>query len=72
MRHERWRAGRLSTAFLAEEFPDGFRQQQPQGELANVLAAVAAAMDHVLGERKRRISGPGSRTSTVSGSVCAE
>jgi len=24
MQHERWRAGRLSTGFIAEEFPDGF------------------------------------------------
>jgi propionyl-CoA carboxylase alpha chain len=60
MRHERWQTGKLSTAFLAEEFPDGFRQEPPQGELANVLAAVAAAIDHVLGERKRRISGQAS------------
>ncbi len=29
----------------------------PQGETAQALAAVAAAIDHVLGERKRRISG---------------
>ncbi len=62
MQHPRWQAGRLSTAFLAEEFSDGFRPVAPQGEIARVLAAVAAAVDHVLGERKRRISGqqPGS------------
>ena len=29
----------------------------PEGETGDVLAAVAAAIDHVLGERKRRISG---------------
>jgi propionyl-CoA carboxylase alpha subunit len=57
MAHPRWRAGRLSTGFIAEEFPDGFHAQAPDGERAQVLAAVAAAMDHVLGERKRRISG---------------
>src|SRR5437868_1574048 len=62
MQHERWQAGKLSTAFLAEEFPDGFHPIAPEGETARVLAAVAAAVDHVLGERKRRISGqqPGS------------
>ena len=60
MGHKRWQAGKLSTAFLAEEFPDGFRQQPPTGETARVLAAVAAAIDHVLGERKRRISGQAS------------
>jgi len=57
MAHPRWRAGRLSTGFIAEEFPDGFRGVAPQGETAHVLAAVATAIDHVLGERKRRISG---------------
>jgi propionyl-CoA carboxylase alpha chain len=57
MQHERWQAGKLSTAFLAEEFPDGFRPTVPDAETARTLAAVAAAMDHVLGERKRRISG---------------
>jgi propionyl-CoA carboxylase alpha chain len=57
MAHERWQAGRLSTAFLAEEFSAGFHPSAPKGETAYVLAAVAAAIDHVLGERKRRISG---------------
>jgi len=64
MQHQRWQAGKLSTAFLAEEFPDGFHPIAPDGETARVLAAVTAAMDHVLGERKRRISGqqPGTTT----------
>ena len=57
MAHPRWQAGKLSTGFIAEEFPDGFHAAAPQGETAKVLAAVAAAVDHVLGERKRRISG---------------
>jgi propionyl-CoA carboxylase alpha chain len=57
MAHPRWRAGTLSTGFIAEEFPDGFHGVPPQGEVAHVLAAVATAIDHVLGERKRRISG---------------
>jgi len=57
MAHPRWRAGKLSTGFIAEEFPDGFHAQVPDGERAQVLAAVAAAIDHVIGERKRLISG---------------
>src|SRR3984893_1337667 len=57
MQRKRWQEGRLSTAFLAEEFPQGFHPIPPEGETAQVLAAVAAAIDHVLGERKRRISG---------------
>jgi propionyl-CoA carboxylase alpha chain len=57
MRHPRWREGDLSTGFIAEEFPRGFAVRVPEGELARRLAAVAAAIDHVLGERKRQISG---------------
>jgi len=57
MKHKRWQAGRLSTAFIAEEYPQGFRPVAPEGETLHVMAAVAAAIDHVLGERKRRISG---------------
>ena len=57
MQHPRWQAGKLSTAFLAKEYPDGFHPIVPDAATARVLAAVAAAMDHVLGERKRRISG---------------
>ena len=57
MAHPRFQAGKLSTGFIAEEFPDGFHRLAPTGETAQVLAAVAAAIDHVLGERKRSISG---------------
>ncbi len=57
MQNERWQAGKLSTAFLSEEYPAGFHPVVPDRETARVLAAVAAAIDHVLGERKRRISG---------------
>jgi propionyl-CoA carboxylase alpha chain len=57
MAHPRWRAGKLSTGFIAEEFPAGFHPHAPEGEPAEVIAAVAAAIDHVLGERKRRIAG---------------
>src|ERR1700709_1683111 len=57
MSHPRWREGNLSTGFIAEEFPKGFAARTPEGEIARRLAAVAAAIDHVLGERKRQISG---------------
>ena len=57
MAHPRWRAGKLSTGFIAEEFPQGFQAIEPQGGLAELIGSVAAAIDHVLGERKRRISG---------------
>src|SRR5262249_60077289 len=57
MRHPRFREGRLSTAFIAEEYPDGFHAMKPDGDTARVMTAVATAIDHVLGERKRQISG---------------
>src|SRR5690349_5022627 len=57
MAHPRWQAGKLSTGFIAEEFPSGFHAQMLPGEQEEVLASVAAAVDYVLGERKRRISG---------------
>jgi len=57
MQNERWKAGQLSTALLAEAFPNGFHAPVPQGETEYALAAVAACIDHVAGERKRSISG---------------
>jgi len=57
MAHPRWRDGKLSTGFIAEEFPGGFERTPPTGAMARTIAAVAAAIDHVMGERKRRISG---------------
>ncbi len=57
MQHPRWREGRLSTGFIAEEFPDGFHPLKAEGDVERRLAVVAAHVDHVLNERKRRISG---------------
>src|SRR5436305_408804 len=57
MNHPRWREGKLSTGSIAEEFPKGFSARPPAGEVARRIAAVGAAIDHVLGERKRQISG---------------
>jgi propionyl-CoA carboxylase alpha chain len=57
MQHERWRAGRLSTGFIAEEFPEGFSPLEAAGETQTVLAAVAAHVDHIQNVRKRKISG---------------
>jgi propionyl-CoA carboxylase alpha chain len=57
MNHPRWREGNLSTGFIAEEFPKGFAARPPEGEVARRIAAVAAAIDTVMGDRKRQISG---------------
>jgi propionyl-CoA carboxylase alpha chain len=57
MAHPRWQKGKLSTGFIAEEFPDGFHPIPAEGERARIIAAVAVAIDHRLGARKRQISG---------------
>jgi propionyl-CoA carboxylase alpha chain len=57
MAHERWRSGRLSTGFIAEEYAGGFSAPEPTGELTHLLASVAALIDHIGNVRKRRISG---------------
>ncbi|ABD07072.1 Carbamoyl-phosphate synthase L chain, ATP-binding [Rhodopseudomonas palustris HaA2] len=57
MTHPRWREGNLSTGFIAEEFPQGFAARLPEGDVARRIAAVGAAIDRVVGERKRKISG---------------
>ncbi len=57
MQNARWRSGKLSTAFIAEEFAKGFERVAPAAAVARTIAGVAAAIDHVLGERKRKISG---------------
>jgi propionyl-CoA carboxylase alpha chain len=57
MGQSRWRSGRLSTAYIAQEFPKGFAMVEPSGEAAILMAAVAVEIDHRLNTRKRRISG---------------
>jgi propionyl-CoA carboxylase alpha chain len=57
MQHPRWQSGKLSTGFIAEEFPQGFKAPAPEGDIALRMAAVGAAIDHLLNERKRHISG---------------
>ncbi|WP_295558973.1 acetyl/propionyl/methylcrotonyl-CoA carboxylase subunit alpha [uncultured Hyphomicrobium sp.] len=56
MHHPRWREGRLSTGFIAEEYPEGFKGRVAQGEELVVLTAVAAAIDHRHNTRRRQIS----------------
>jgi propionyl-CoA carboxylase alpha chain len=55
MQHPRWRAGDITTGFLGEEYPDGFAMPAPSGETRDLLAAVAAAIDHLGNLRRREI-----------------
>jgi propionyl-CoA carboxylase alpha chain len=57
MQHPRWREGRLSTGFIAEEFPEGFHPLVAEGETERRLVVAAALIDHTLNQRKRHISG---------------
>ncbi|MDH7794463.1 MULTISPECIES: acetyl/propionyl/methylcrotonyl-CoA carboxylase subunit alpha [unclassified Beijerinckia] len=57
MQHKRWREARLSTGFIAEEYPHGFAMPMPEGEARFALTAIAVHADHVANERKRQISG---------------
>jgi propionyl-CoA carboxylase alpha chain len=65
MQHPRWQEGALSTGFIAEEYPQGFKVPAPKGEIARRIVAVGAAIDHLLNERKRQISGQVRHASAV-------
>jgi propionyl-CoA carboxylase alpha chain len=56
MQHPRWQKGALSTGFIQEEYPDGFRHRPAQGEELEVIAAVAAVIDHQNNLRRREIT----------------
>jgi propionyl-CoA carboxylase alpha subunit len=57
MRHPRFGEGRLSTAFIAEEFPDGFHGVEADAEEAVTLAAIAAFVHRRSVARSVQISG---------------
>ncbi|MGY5790186.1 acetyl-CoA carboxylase biotin carboxylase subunit len=57
MQQSRFRDGRLTTAYIAEEFPDGFKGVELDAETARTLAAVAALVNQTLQARAVQISG---------------
>nr|WP_250157306.1 acetyl/propionyl/methylcrotonyl-CoA carboxylase subunit alpha [Tianweitania aestuarii] len=54
MQHPRWREGRLSTGFIAEEYPNGFAPRQPEADEQRVIAAVALAVELLRRDRLDR------------------
>ncbi len=56
MQHPRWRSGAISTGFIKEEYPDGFKGRDADGEERQILAAVAAVIDHQQNGRRRQIT----------------
>ncbi len=57
MEHPRFCAGALTTAFIAEEYPDGFAGVTVSEEDAHVLAAVSAQINMAIEQRNGLISG---------------
>jgi propionyl-CoA carboxylase alpha chain len=56
MRNPRWREGRLSTKFIGEEFPGGFKPPLPDGSERDAIVAIAATIDHMSNQRRRAIT----------------
>ncbi|MEJ2227839.1 MAG: acetyl/propionyl/methylcrotonyl-CoA carboxylase subunit alpha [Alphaproteobacteria bacterium] len=57
MQHPRWQAGELSTSFIDEEFAGGFAPSMPDAAARDRLACIAASIDHLSNQRRRKITG---------------
>ena len=57
MDHPRWREGRLSTGFIAEEFPAGFGAAAPAAETLARLAVVGLSIELARRERLKTLPG---------------
>ena len=57
MDHPRFQSGNITTAFIAEEYPDGFQGAVLDADILARVAAAAAAMNRVAEIRRTRISG---------------
>ncbi|ACI55159.1 Carbamoyl-phosphate synthase L chain ATP-binding [Rhizobium leguminosarum bv. trifolii WSM2304] len=56
MKHPRWREGRLSTGFIAEEYPDGFAPMKPDSTEEATLAAIALSASLIEANRRERFA----------------
>ncbi|TPW29325.1 acetyl-CoA carboxylase biotin carboxylase subunit [Pararhizobium mangrovi] len=56
MRHPRWREGRLTTAFIPEEYPEGFVAPEADEDEATVIAIVALTAELVRKDRLDRFN----------------
>ena len=57
MQHPRFRSGAITTGFIAEEYPDGFRGAPASIDLQRKLAVIATTIDLERAERAAGISG---------------
>jgi propionyl-CoA carboxylase alpha chain len=55
MSRPRFREGRLTTNFIAEEFPEGYLGGDPNPQQSRTIAAAAATVQHILAEREREL-----------------
>ncbi|EPE98398.1 acetyl-CoA carboxylase biotin carboxylase subunit [Rhizobium grahamii] len=56
MKHPRWREGRLSTGFIAEEYPNGFSPATPDADQEGFLGAVALSAFLIESSRRERFA----------------
>jgi propionyl-CoA carboxylase alpha chain len=52
MKHPRWREGRLSTGFIAEEYPESFAPMSPDAAEEAALAAIALSVSLIESGRR--------------------
>jgi propionyl-CoA carboxylase alpha chain len=57
MQHPRFRSGKITTGFIAEEYPDGFHGAPASDEVLRALAGVAGVAAHAQAVRARGIDG---------------
>ena len=57
MDHPRWRSGEISTAFIEEEYPDGFAGVQPDSKTVSAIAGITAVMHYIAQSRDVQITG---------------
>jgi propionyl-CoA carboxylase alpha subunit len=55
--HPRFKEGRLSTAFIDQEYPDGFQPNHIKRDDPHLLTAISAAIHQQLVERAAQVSG---------------
>ncbi|MBL4876572.1 MAG: acetyl/propionyl/methylcrotonyl-CoA carboxylase subunit alpha [Cohaesibacteraceae bacterium] len=63
MQHPRWISGDISTAFIADEYPDGFVPVQADGIVISKLSCVALSMEMLRKDRLDSLPGRLSRHS---------
>ncbi|MCR9135295.1 MAG: acetyl/propionyl/methylcrotonyl-CoA carboxylase subunit alpha [Alphaproteobacteria bacterium] len=58
MDHDRFKAGNLTTAFIEEEYPEGFRGVDPNAQMLSQFAAVALVLQTIEDDRLASIADP--------------